>query len=610
MRSRVLLRARRGEDSGFTLVAVVVAMTVLMLMLLSALAYVVRDLKPGRENEDGLTALAAAQAGVDEFVSRLNGNGLYYQTMTADRTNLAVVNPNDPVASRSIGVAAPGTGGVAGYFKYWPLGTATETARTGIIRLRVTGTSGSGPEAESRTLTVQLQRKTLLNYLWNTQFEVQDPLVYKDAARADVSGSASPGNNLFYAADPRIVEALCSARYFRPAGAASTVPARASTTYKAGTSFRMPDGTTYSNPYYNVIDRKGNVVNGPYRDGRTVTSVCRSGELSWTTGDVVDGPLHSNDALSMSGTPAFLNPKVETGWSTTSAPAADAGRGFWYGSGGPLTSYGGRAAYQPAYAPDVALPATNSDLRASAVTDGCVYTGETQITFSGTTMTVYSPNTTTTKSGCFNGNARSSAQTYPIPPVVYVDQLTGTCLTSLGFERATMVQNSRTNDYDCSDGDAYVQGTVSGQVTVASADEIVVTGDLKYASGLSGTDVIGLVANGFVWVYHPVNANDENLLTSAASVHYIDAALTSLSHSFAVENSSSGAGLSSASSDASKLNIRGVIVQKFRGAVGTGGGASGYLKNYIYDARLANQPPPYYSRPVDTTWNATLLSDG
>ena len=56
------------------------------------------------------------------------------------------------------------------------------------------------------------------------------------------------------------------------------------------------------------------------------------------------------------------------------------------------------------------------------------------------------------------------------------------------------------------------------------------------------------------------------------------------------------------------LNVYGGIVQNYRGAVGTFSGttlASGFMKNYTYDGRFADDPPPQYPPLSDEfTWDA------
>ena len=49
--------------------------------------------------------------------------------------------------------------------------------------------------------------------------------------------------------------------------------------------------------------------------------------------------------------------------------------------------------------------------------------------------------------------------------------------------------------------------------------------------------------------------------------------------------------------------MNGVIAQKHRGIVGTGGsGGTGYIKNYIYDDKLKYRSPPYFLDPVQSSW--------
>ena len=100
-------------------------------------------------------------------------------------------------------------------------------------------------------------------------------------------------------------------------------------------------------------------------------------------------------------------------------------------------------------------------------------------------------------------------------------------------------------------------------------------------------------------MYHPVDTNGANLLSTP--VRKIDAAILSVGHSFIVQNYFSGAALSTASDDTTKLRVRGSILQKFRGPVGVPG-SNGYLKNYVFDTRLLSAPPPYFLRPLTSPW--------
>ena len=241
-------------------------------------------------------------------------------------------------------------------------------------------------------------------------------------------------------------------------------------------------------------------------------------------------------------------------------------------------------------------------------------------------MTVLSPNSATVnKPGCLNTATRSTAQTItPIPPIVYVAPSTTTsCVGYPLVLPAAGATPSRTEsalgaspDHTCSNGNAYVSGRLSGNTTVATDNDIVITGDLTYktpATGSTpGTDVLGLIANNYVWVYHPVSdtggsscspqpaCRGQNMLTTAQEVHQVQAAILSLRHSFLVQSYEYGASLDAGGT---KLNVLGSISQKFRGAVGTSGSSStGYKKAYSYDKRLLGIPPPFFLQPKTTPW--------
>ena len=141
--------------------------------------------------------------------------------------------------------------------------------------------------------------------------------------------------------------------------------------------------------------------------------------------------------------------------------------------------------------------------------------------------------------------------------------------------------------YQCRTGDVFLSGTLRGRLTIAAENNIVVVDDTTYStSGAASNDLLGLIANQFVQVYHPVNASGTNI-TPTFQDPQIHAAILALGHSFIVQNYDEGAKLGT-------LNVNGVIAQKWRGPVGTGGGSgTGYLKAYGYDTRLQYASPPH-----------------
>lgn len=536
-----LTRRLRGEDDGVALPMVLGAMMVLTAFMLTSLALVLGNTAPSRADQDSKAALAAAQAGVDEYVSRLSATGgQYWVNGNTDASNDAFTATGTPV---------PGTGGDGAKFRYQVLTSAATTAQDGYLTLKVTGTSappGGGRQVE-RTLTVRLEPSAFIDYVYFTDYETVDPSLIPGVTAAE--------------------QAACSKYHY---------------------------------------------------DGRPSTP-CR--DIQWVTGDVVDGPLHSNDALWLTGAPLFASARTESSWVKTTDPAT-----LWRGGGTPSAGTAAQPGYKPVYEPKIDLPDGNAELLkyvrpktdtgpnpdTDAARPGCLYKGATRITFVGNQMKVYSPNTTDAPARCLTVASNGSEQTKAIPPVIHVVPATGTC-TGVGYPRTDEhVYSVGTTDYDKCRGTAFVQGRVDGQVTVSAQDDVVVTADLTVDDGATETDVIGLVAGNYVWVYHPVRSDGSNLLPDAETVRNIEAAVLSLRHSFVVQNWFAGAPLSSAT-PASKLRVHGAIAQKFRGAVGTGSGTSsttGYLKNYVYDKRFQVLQPPYFLTPKNAPWRAIRLSDG
>ena len=585
---------RTTADEGVALLTVLGTMAVVTLFLLTSLAYVLGQAPKARSDQDAKAAVAAAQAGIDEYVARLTANDSYW-TLGADPANPAF----------STGRTIQGTNGKGASYRYQLLSTAAQTARDGTIRLQVTGTSspGTGAPAVSRTLTATLQPKGFLRFIYFSDVEVLDPELFYARTNVTVNGngywnSGTYGTRYRYVDDGAGVPAVCGQYYY------------------AGRSAPQYQAASYP---VRVLDTATNSLTGTVVSSGTVAGFSCL-EIQWASGDIVQGPLHSNDALQVGGSPLFTDPVTESSWTNPPDPSRR-----WWNTGQPLTLSGTTKGYWPVYAAPMAMPNGNSELlkyvepriddASAAPGPGCLYTGQTRITFTGTTMQVYSPSTTNAPSRCLDTANRGNVQTKAIPPVVYVND-TATC-GSVDTSKMTVPRSGEwtggiTTDYTCSRGTAVVSGNVDGQVTVSAKDDIVITGDVTVQDATSDTDMVGLVAGSYVWVYHPVDSSGNNQLTSAASVHTLQAAILSLRHSFLVQNWQYGAALSSTSSTSSKLNVTGSISQRYRGPVGTGnssGPVSGYLKNYVYDQRLKNLQPPYFLKPDATPWQVVTVTD-
>jgi hypothetical protein len=324
----------------------------------------------------------------------------------------------------------------------------------------------------------------------------------------------------------------------------------------------------------------------------------------WTDSAQLNGPVHTNDGLYVCGSPHFNGP-TDTYYNSPASQSVLNATQF-AGNGAVLNPL--NCANSPVFAvtappppiggPDLPFPPANGALRTQADKSvggaGCLYTGPTTIVLHNTGnvgfMDVTSPathplNNNTVNGSCGPGNNLS----LPSNGVVYVQSVP----SSSGDPNYSPCTGAACN------GDASVSGTLAGQLTIGAQNDIIIKGNLLYHQYPTGTDVLGLIANNDVDIYHPVTSggvNNPGSLTDPT----VDAAILALDHSFFVQNWNKGAPLGN-------LTINGVITQEFRGAVGTFQGTppviqTGYNKNYTYDTRLKYLSPPYFLSPTQSAW--------
>jgi hypothetical protein len=235
-----------------------------------------------------------------------------------------------------------------------------------------------------------------------------------------------------------------------------------------------------------------------------------------------------------------------------------------------------------------AFPPSNDTLHDDA-SPGHRFVGPTFITLNGANMTV---------TGKVEGGAQLSNFTMPIPEgVVYVDDnsAAGSCPGYNPLAPYNGSSNGAPNGHAAC-GDLFISGTYSQNVTFASKNDIVVTGNVTRTSDAW---MLGLIPDKFARVYHPVNRTSSSCSNATGTITNvkIDAAILALTHSFTADAYECGAALGT-------LTIRGAIAQKYRGPViqGSGSSNSGFVKNYQYDDRLAQRSPPRFMNPLTPAW--------
>ena len=321
---------------------------------------------------------------------------------------------------------------------------------------------------------------------------------------------------------------------------------------------------------------------------RTISFISNS-----TTKDEIKGPLHTNDALVICGKPVF-------GRSASDAIEVSSPPKGWYkttetpnGSCSSTTSpefIGTFLTNSPVLIP----PVTNQQLKEVAEPQ-FRFEKQVRICLSGDQVTV----NTSIESGssCTTGGTILYSGSVPANGVIYVSSPEGACSGAYTPFLTTYPTLS-----EC--GNVFVHGSYTEPLTIAADNDIVVDGNLTKSSE---EGILGLIANNFIRVYHPVTIVENaitkklecsgNAATTPTNME-IDAAILAIKHSFIVDNYDCGASLGT-------LHIEGAISQKYRGAVGTGGGSgagTGYIKDYVYDDRLHTITPPSFLAPVRSDW--------
>ncbi len=274
------------------------------------------------------------------------------------------------------------------------------------------------------------------------------------------------------------------------------------------------------------------------------------GTIWFATGDLIEGPLHSNDRIAIVGSPVFKG-KV-----TSSAASFKKGSPF-----NPDFQEGFQLGIPPVNFPTLQNIVDNYLLEngnVSPLTIDARFNRDAEIRFNPDGTMTYS----VWKFSWWSGI------TYLVKDkTVSLSSLNGMLLVK---------------------GDVQIHGKVKGQLTLIATDNIYITDDLVYADSdehgkpdPNSNNMLGVISKkNIVIADNAANRNDVR----------INGALLALGDSFTVQNYWAG-------HPRGKLTLYGSLSQKVRGPVGTfnsWGQQTGYNKDYHYDNRLLNSSPPYF----------------
>ncbi|MDA8393581.1 MAG: hypothetical protein M0Z87_12485 [Actinomycetota bacterium] len=566
-------RFRLVDQAGQAMLVVIALVLVLMLISAAVVADTTGELSLSGGAVQYHAALAAADAGVSDYLSRLDQNHNYW------------ANPNGNPALTGW-VPVPGSGSNNESFTY--TANTSGTNSTGTIDLTVTGRSGT----TTRTIQVLVRQNSFLDYAYFSIYELPDPT---DTNIFPSGQSASVTNHCVYEENA-------------------------------------------ANPTSGGVGPDWNWTNGQ--------AICSY--LYWSTGNVVNGPAGSDGNFFICGSPVF-NGKVTSaamtpapgggtypGWVPINDPSLGNAQGYCGGSDPSFAGvpYSRGGAVKPG--PYLGMPRTDATLSQEAAAGGCLYTGETSITFDAPsspggagTMTVSSPNSTV---GNSPGNTLPSCvgTNVPLPGngVVFVQSGSSSCHQP-GRDQAGQATNPSGQHYQtmgdfsgspapCS-GNLFEQGVVGGQVTTAAANNVYITGSLCNPTDsacvagrqdpgnttLTGNDVLGIIAQNFVYLYGPVCSRKDvkhGVDCNRPKNVTVDGAILDVSHALTVQHLSHAGVLG-------QFAVNGTMAEKFGDLTAVGSGARiarGYSTTVnTYDSRLSVLTPPYFLDPIAASWRVT-----
>ena len=526
------LRGRLAGQDGFTMVNVMFTMMALGTIAVSSWALATGDIPLARADQDHKRAYEAAQAGLQWYAYQLDRDPSYW-------TQCATV---------------PAIGGQPAPVNLEWNGSGSDPRRWRTLP------GSTGNDAEKYTVEIMSKRDSSGNP--TTACSI-----------ADAVGTALQNNTL------RI----------RATGRANGETRSLIATFKRRSFMDFV--------YFTSSEAQDPLVGGGTTAGcLKQRSAPRSGctEITFTSGDQVKGPLHSNDSsLLTTGSPITFGRSGRNDVFEISGPSPG-----YVGTGSP--TFNGPQLFN---APTMDPPPANTTLKTLATPAW---------TFTGDTCLIFQPNQTvdvvtgldwaaTGRVTCTGGTTTNKPLTGAgAPPngVIYVQSSTSAGCSGT-YKKYQVYDNTAT----C--GDVAVSGTYAASVTVGSENDIIVNANVYKDSSFDV--MLGLVANGFVRIYHPIQGikstgpqtgtcgSTNATPPGFTRVSRVDAAILSLNHSFMVDNYHCG-------NPEGTLTVNGAIAQLFRGVVGTNNGTTGYIKDYNYDDRLKIREPPNFLDPVKVSW--------
>jgi type II secretory pathway pseudopilin PulG len=557
------------DENGFTMIMTVIGVTMVALVAAVAVTAVSGSAQQTGRSQNGQQAYEAALAGIHEYAYHLQKYPDYWAEC------LNAVKAGEPDALNELGSTAhsrpvPGGGGstyaleiipATGHSKCVPMtpGAPSTFEAAGASMLESLGTARGTFRIRSTGFYGGSESKVMAT------FKPKSFLDYVYFTQLETSDPVTYGNaELIAAANRQCSKTIYEGRYTTP----------------------------LTNAEGKYLNEQGQVTSNS-------SSAKYCDTISFIGRDNIKGPMHTNDAFVICESPTLGRtsldpvevsyPKLPGWFSTSEIPHSGS------------SCSGSKTNFKGTYEVGSSVlipPPTNSKL-SEAAESKFVFTGEIKICLEGATMKV-GQGMSCTQSPVYSGplpgngiiydsNGASCSTEYSPFNVAYSPGTVGTC------------------------GNVNIEGTFSKPLTIAAANNVMIMNNVTKTNEEA---MLGLIANNFIRVYHPVELVHPETCTGSGTTKVchpnlevteckgnasgsvtglqIEAALLAINHSFIVDNYRCGSQLGT-------LNVKGAIAQKYRGAVGTTGN-TGYVKNYEYDDRFRTTEPPQFTAPVESDW--------
>jgi hypothetical protein len=472
---RILARAEHAREEGQALVLVLIMMMILVLVIPIVVSQVTSEDVSVGQDSNFEAALAAAEAGVQQYQNLLDTDADYWRYSASNPPPAS--DGADPALQlngwQTVSLPKGDSNAVPEAFHYSADAEFTQATQqnSNLVLLTVTGRAGATPATyQYRTIQTTLQPSGLLTNAYYSQYEVLDPR--QDTAQfcAATSGctSASSANIVTLTENGNQVgawTALCQYDTYVPntyidsQGITNPFhPGGGSTTFNSTTPYYGPyrgnDPNSGSNSFSTFSSSGGKL---------TTTDPCGT-PYNFQTNENFNGPVSSKDQLWLCGNPDFaqgltsgvgknFSYSANETWPTQNGTASgtngwiDNGELDWGGScGGNFQSYptfGGNGLQQVPSSSEDLPPLTNAILN-QAAQGGCLFQGPTMIQFLPTgdpgnvqVWSPLSPSNPGAQSGatCGTGYSPSSpSATFTLPStglVMYVEDATAAELSQV-----------------------------------------------------------------------------------------------------------------------------------------------------------------------------------